>query len=402
MKNLGKIALLLIALHTIMIASAVKATLAQKDEKDGKKAFIFKQTVDKTEVYVGEPVKLSYIFKQRLEVDLSEANFNAPSFANFWAKTTAKVPNRVEDGYNVYQINYLLYPQKSGVLKIESGRMDAGVLVSRKKGYFNFQQAKWKTVYSNPLELQVKALPAGVETYGDYTFTVVADKNVTKTNEPINLTITIQGDGNMDDLDAFKIDVPDATVYADKPLKNRGIFKQKFAIVSDRNFTIPSLDFTFFNGKVQEEHSREFKIEVINNKKGAKVAGKLEKKTPEIQSVTEKVVVYQNDKKSIMITALLAFLAGALTTWLFSRFRQRDKSTSQEPIEAAIKNAKDDKRLLTLLLPFVDKTPKMQELIKQLEENVYGGKSHTIDRKSLVSEFGTYLKIDKREEILDV
>ena len=128
----------------------------KKDERDGKKAFIFEQKIDKQEVYVGEPVKLTYTFKQRLDVDLSEASFNAPSFSNFWAKTTAKVPNKIEDGYNVYTINYLLYPQKSGDLTIESGRMNVGIVVSQNRDFFNFQQAKWKSIYSNPTEIKVK------------------------------------------------------------------------------------------------------------------------------------------------------------------------------------------------------------------------------------------------------
>lgn len=380
----------------------------KSDEKNGQKAFIFEQKVDKTEAYVGEPIVLTYTFKQRVDIDLSEANFNASSFANFWAKTTKKVPNIREGDYNVYRINYLLYPQKSGALKIESGRMDVGILSSQKRDFFNFQQARWKTFYSNTLDVNVKELPEGVALYGDYTFTVVADKSVVKANEPVNLTITIQGEGNVDDIDDFKVEVPHATVYADKSQKNAVlkngkneiIFKQKFAIVSDRNFTIPSLSFSFFNGEVKKVQSREFKIEV-QNAKVPKATGKLEKKiSPANQEV--KTVVEKTSTTTIMITALLSFLVGVLATLIFTTLKSRKKESSEKPIEVRIKSAKEDKVLLSLLLPFIDKTPKIQSLIKALEENVYGGKSHVIDRKKLSSEFESYLKIDKKDEILDV
>ncbi len=380
----------------------------KSDTKDGKKAFVFEQKVDKTEVYVGEPIVLTYTFKQRRDIDLSEANFNASSFENFWAKTTKKVPNRVEGDYNVYLINYLLYPQKSGNLRIESGRMDVGILSTQKRDFFDFQQAKWKTFYSNTIDIKVKPLPEGVTLYGDYTFTVVADKNVTKANEPVNLTITIRGEGNVDDIDDFVVEVPNATVYADKSKKsfdlNHGkntiLFKQKFAIVSDRNFTIPSLVFTFFNGEVKKLQSREFKIEVKNTKVH-QVAATLEKKVPKMKQEVS-VVREKTSMLPIMITALLSFLSGVIATVLFNLWKRRKVQGHENPIEVRIKNAKEDKALLSLLLPYIDKTPKIQRLIAQLEENIYAGKSHQIDRKVLAKEFESYLRVEKRDEILDV
>ncbi len=380
----------------------------QSDEVAGNKAFEFSQTVDKHVVYVGEPVILRYTFKQRRDIDISEANFNAPSFSGFWAKTTKKVPNRVEGEYTIYEIHYILFPQKSGMLTIDSGRMDVAVVMQSKGDYFSFQQAKWKTFYSNDTNITVKELPAGVDLYGDYTFSVVADKNRTKANEPVNVTITIRGSGNVDAIDDFRLDVPHATVYADKSLKNSEIvngknvliFKQKFAVVSDQNFTIPSLSFSFFNGKIKNLHSRKFPIEVKNTKH-VKMAATLEKKLKEPVNVEEKVV--NSMRVPIMITALFSFLMGILATVLFSIWKKRvkDKDASVTMI-SRIKDAKEDKALLALLLPFVDKTPKMHALVKDLEENIYAGKSHVIDRKVLAKEFESYLKREKRDEILDV
>jgi hypothetical protein len=378
-----------------------------KDEKDGKKAFIFQQKVDKAEVFVGEPILLTYTFKQRLDIDLSEANFNAPSFHDFWAKTTRKVPNKVEDGYNIYTIHYLLYPQKSGRVKIESGRMDIGVLSTRKRDFFSFKQAKWKTLYTNPLEVEVKPLPKGVSLYGDYSFTVVADKNQTKANEPVNLTITITGEGNVDDIEDFSIEVPHATVYADKAKRsanltngqNSILFKQKFAIVSDRNFTIPSLSFTFFHDKIEQKHSREFPIEVINTKKVLPQAT-LQKAKEEQETVIKERVVYQkSDIATIMISSILSFLAGMMLMWFYIG-RNRSKKIEKDSLEVRVKRSKGDKELLALLLPYLNATPKMQALIKKLEENVYEGASHSIDRKKIAKVLESYLKEEKEEEIL--
>jgi hypothetical protein len=379
----------------------------KKDEKDGKRAFIFKQKIDKSEVYVGEPILLTYIFKQRLDIELSEANFNAPSFHDFWAKTTRKVPNKIEDGYNLYTINYLLYPQKSGKLHIESGRMDIGVLSSQKRDFFSFKQAKWKTLYTNPLEVNVKPLPQGVSLYGDYSFSVVADKNRTKANEPVNLTITITGEGNVDDIEDFTIKIPHASVYADKAKrsanltngKNSILFKQKFAIVSDRNFTIPSLKFKFFHNKIEEIDSREFHIEVINSKKVPSHAILQKPQERGKPLVKERVVYQKHDLITIMISSILSFIAGMVVMWFYKRHGRREEG-EMEPIQVRLKKAKEDKALLALLLPYIKATPKMQQLIKKLEENVYENASHTIDRKKIAKEFDKYIKVEKEEEIL--
>lgn len=379
----------------------------KKDIENGKKAFIFTQEIDKDEVYVGEPILLTYTFKQRLDVDLSEANFNAPSFQSFWAKSTRKVPNKIEGDYNIYQINYLLYPQQSGDLKIESGRMDAAVMSSQKRDFFSFQQVKWKAIYSNVLEVKVKDLPAGVQLYGDYSFTVVADKNITKTNEPVNLTITIRGEGNVDDIDDFDIVVPNATVYADKSKKsanltdgkNTILFKQKFAIVSDRNFTIPAQTFSFFNGEVQELHSRSFDIEVINAK-SVKREGILEKKVVERSVGQENVTVQGYSTISIMIAALLGFLAGLAVMWVFMNKKKRERKHDDEPLVKRIKEAKEDKALLALLLPYMDRSADMQALIRTLEANVYEGKETYIDRKKLARELESYMREKKEDTIL--
>jgi hypothetical protein len=378
----------------------------KKDEKDGKKAFVFSQLVDKNKVYIGEPIVLSYLFKQRKDIDLSDANFNAPAFKNFWAKRTAQVPNTTEGDYNIYRINYILYPQKEGDLRLESARMDVGIQVTRKKDFFNFQNVKWKSIYSNDVSIQVKPLPSGVTLFGDYSFTVVADKNVTKVNEPVNLTITIRGEGNVDDIDDFEVTVPNATVYADKAKrnsalingKNEVIFKQKFAVVSDRNFTIPPLSFRFFNGAVKELHSRAFQIEV-KNPRVIKRETHLEKKEPiEKERRIKEVVVEKTSRTLLGITAFFSFLLGALSMWLL-RYKRAVK-VEESPIRQRIKNSKSDKELLALLLPYVDKTPQMQKLITQLEENIYHDKKHRIDKRALSKEFESYLIEQKTEEIL--
>ncbi len=390
-----------LCMQTIMIAKSAENAKKSAIMIESKEAFDFYQKIDKREVYVGEPIVLTYIFKQRRDIELAEANFHASPFENFWAKRTKAVPNRIEDGYNIYTIHYLLYPQKSGNLRIGAGRMDIGILASQSRDFFKFQRAKWKTFTTKSTEVVVKPLPAGVKLYGDYTFDVVADKRVTNANEPVNLTITIRGQGNVDDIEDFTLDVADATVYADKAKrsfdlideKNVILFKQKFAIVSDRNFTIPSLSLTFFNGEVKVLHSRIFPIEVKGSSAKAP-AVHLEKKIIKEEKVSNKSL----SKASIMIASALSFLLGIVLTVFFMFWKKSVKQASEKPIEKKIREAKGEKELLGLLLPYLHHSKKIENIIKELEANIYGNASYKIDTKSLSKAFSGYLTDANREE----
>ncbi len=387
--------------------------LVVKKEIKGKTApFVFELKVNKNEVYFGEPLIASFIFKQRVGVDLAEANFNAPSFTDFWAKTTPKVPNYVEGDYTVYKINYILYPQKSGHLEIQSGRMDTGVLTARKKDFFSFERVTWKSLYSNNQKIEVKSLPKDVVNFGKFTFKVAVDKKSVDANEPVNLSISVEGEGNVDSIEEFSIDIDNAIVYPDKANrsevlkddKNIVSFKQKFALVSDRNFTIPSLEFKYFDSKekvVKSLKSEPFLIRVKPSMNYQKIVPKLEKADNNISDKTKETVIY---KDSSMMQKFLyifgGFLLGLLSAFGASKlsiFAKKDKDDI--PLVSQIRSSKGDKELLNILLPYTNKTSKMSEVIQKLEENIYSSANHEIDKKDLVKNLEDFLvvKVDERE-----
>jgi hypothetical protein len=381
-----------------------------KDMADANGTFIFTQNIDKTSAYVGEGILLTYMFKHKLNANLSDASFNSPKFDGFWAKKLKAPPEKtdIDSGYKIYTMKYLLYPQRSGTLHIDAARMDLGLVRSKKRSYYSFQSIKRKVIHSNELDIKVKDLPLGVELFGDFSFSVVADKNQTKANEAVNLTITINGEGNVDDIDDFTLNIPNATVYSDKPEKlmqlkdDKSIilFKQKFAIVSDRNFTIPSLSLNFLDaksGEVKRLESKEKMIEVINAKSISSPT-KLEKATDEV-SQTDVITKVEISKIPMIISALFGFLLGALASWLYLK-RDKNKEVKRLSIKDKIRSTKSDKELLTLLLPYLNRSSKISKIVSDLEQNIYSGKSHKIDKKSIASSFDELLKDDKVLEIL--
>ena len=382
----------------------------QKEKKGDKEAFIFELSADKSEAYMGEPINVLFTFKKHLAVDMAEANFNAPNFNNFWAKPTKKIPAEIEGEYMVYKIRYLIFPQKSGAINIDSGRMDAGIMQKRSREFFSFERVKWKSLFSNDLTIKVNPLPQGVDIYGNFKLDAKVDKLKTKANEPVNLTITIKGVGNIDNIEPYKLDIKNAIVYADKPEKKiytndkeeLGEFTQKFAIVSDRDFTINPLEFKFLDSNDKEVKllkSKEFKIEVQQSLIKTQTA-KLEK-GDQTEQIIETKIVYENvSKTKLILFTIGGFLAGLLTAFLL-KYPWKKIKIDELPLAKKVKNSKNDKELLSLLLPHTSKSKKIKNLIKELEENVYEGKKNIIDRADLIKNIETYLlKKKDKEDIL--
>ncbi len=388
----------------------LKLVVNKKLKKVNSSPFIFELKVNKDKVYVGEPILASFIFKQRVDVDLAEANFNAPLFTDFWAKTTKKVPNRVSGDYTVYKINYVLYPQKSGTLEIQSGRMDAGILKPKVKGLFSFERVKWKSLYSNSKKIEVKSLPLGVVNFGKFDFKVVVDKKSVDANEPVNLSIVISGEGNVEAIEEFSIDIDNAIVYPDKPQrsevfdngKNRVLFKQKFALVSDRNFTIPSLEFNYFDSKehiVKSLKSKSFFISVKPNINYQKMLPKLVKSDNNISSSKGAVICKEKFSINNFLYLFGGFLLGIIFMVLFNKLSISRQKSVEEPLFRKINSSKNDKELLNTLLPYADKTDQMKDIVKKLEDNVYSGESFIIDKKDLLKNLENFLvkRVDERD-----
>jgi hypothetical protein len=227
--------------------------------------FIVELKIDKKNLKVGESTTLNILFKQRLDAKANKLNINEPKVENFWIKKIDGEKQFSDGQYIVTQYSYLIFAQKEGRFEISPIQADIGRLSQRSMGgffndpFFNSMTAQinWQKIYSNPLHIEVDALPNGIELYGSFNIEASVDKKEVFVNKPVNLTIDIKGIGNIDDIEKFDINLANAIVYPDKPqiksnLVNgeyQGSFKQKIAIISDNDFTIPSIKLTFFDKK---------------------------------------------------------------------------------------------------------------------------------------------------------
>jgi hypothetical protein len=262
----------------------------------------------------------------------------------------------------------------------------------------------WKKLFANEVTLHIKPLPNNLEVYGDFRISADVDKREVKANKPVNLTIDIMGQGNIEDIKKFELDIPNAVVYSDElKVSNSGITKgvvtQKIAIVADRDFTIPSLNFTYFDAKTKKPKTIKtapIAIKVTGASTQAMAPSVVEEKTKSTQvTLPEKVIENNNsmvtEAKSVdkILWYLLGLISGIVLTLLslfgFKKFQGREKK--EMPIVKKIKKAKTDKALFELLLPYRDDDSVIKETLDKLEKNIYASGTEKIDRDEVLEYF---------------
>ena len=260
-----------------------------KQSQNLKDRIFIRPVIDKSRVYLGEQLTLTY----KLYFSVSLSNVNAQelnTFSGFWSKDLlekAKQYKQYEETYNgkkymVAEIGkFALFPQKTGKLKIPRKKIELTARVQsrrqrRRTGsifdsffndpFFNTMpvQNVDMDVYAPSVRITVKELPTKNKpatfngAVGNFTMTSKIDKENAKTNDAITLKITIKGSGNIELFNGPELNFPpDFEVYDPKiTQKTRtseyGISGTKtfeYLIIprSAGDYTIPSSAFTFFN-----------------------------------------------------------------------------------------------------------------------------------------------------------
>ncbi|MCW8838859.1 MAG: BatD family protein, partial [Thiovulaceae bacterium] len=237
---------------------------AQKVTKDS--PFILTLESSKDEVYVGESFEVTLLFKQKNNATAVDSEFVPPKLQGFWIKSESK-PERFKDKqYTTTKVVYTMAAQREGVLKISEAKMK---IASRSHTTDNWgswvPQIKWKTFFSNNLEIKVKKLPSGVDLVGDFSITATVDKTSIDPNEAVNLSIEVAGHGNLEDIKTLKPNISGVSIFDEKVEINADKLTQKIAFVSDKDFVIPSITLRYFDSKTKEIKTistKEYKIDV--------------------------------------------------------------------------------------------------------------------------------------------
>lgn len=247
-------------------------------------------SLEKARVFVQEPVTYhvawyiatdvkDYLFTipvlddtpdMKVEILTPEASKKQGELVANSTRLRASIETATLDGveYAVYNVKLQLYPLRHGTVSIPSPFVRAAVRDGWKveRDFFGFTNRvpKYKTLSTAAEEIVLHVKPLPVEgrprgftgAVGDYAFSIAADVEDVRVGDPIRLTMTVRGDGLLDQIPRIDLaEFPDVeqdfsvveTLEPGEVLDDRVVFEQ---VVRARRATVevfPAVSFSYFD-----------------------------------------------------------------------------------------------------------------------------------------------------------
>ena len=225
--------------------------------------------------FLNEAISVTY--KLYVSQDTGVNNWReleAPRYADFWSNNidikSLNVQNGTYDGKPYRYVilrKTLLYPQKTGKLKIEPLTLDVSVQVpSNRRDFFGnlISSSVSKTVSAGSSFINVKPLPIDNQpidysgAVGDFNFEIKSNKNNLLLDEAFQLSLIVSGSGNFNLFEDPRITLPNSLeIYEPEKTSNisirvsgmKGKVNNEYTVVPNRpgKYIIPKTKFSYFN-----------------------------------------------------------------------------------------------------------------------------------------------------------
>lgn len=349
----------------------------------GRNDIILQLQLSKKNVVKGEPITASLKLLTKTNISGVE-NIKFPTFNGFWnqeieAPTNLELVRETYDGqiYNAALIRrYILIPQQTGKISIEPAEMVCLVQVRSSApsrsvfdDFFDNYQTVRKKVYTDEMVVNVSPLPAGAPAsftggVGEYKMDVKLSRDSLSAHEAASLIVTISGTGNINLIEAPKIDFPpdfevydvkreEKTTTGAKGSTGTKTFEYPFIPRSSGTFEIDPVNFTYYSigkGKYVTLSSKALSIGVARGEEtsAAVIAGGVNKQSvkslgSDIRFIsTDSSSLRQEDKYLIVSWKFGAMMGGVAILFLALSFIF-DKTIQRRKDVAGTRNRKAKK-----------------------------------------------------------
>ena len=233
-------------------------------------------SANKKVVHEQESILLTY--KVYTQVDLTQLEGKMPDLTGFH---TQEIPLPRQKSFSVENINgkpyktvtwsqYVMYPQMTGKLQIPS-IVFKGIVVQRNRNidpfeaFFNGGSAYTEvkrnvvapavTIQVNPLPERPAGFSGGV---GKFQLHSSVNKSEVKAGEPVTLTVTVSGTGNLKllkqpvlslpkDFDKYDPKITDKTKLSSKGVEGSMVYDYLVVPRNQGTYTIPAVDFIYYD-----------------------------------------------------------------------------------------------------------------------------------------------------------
>ncbi|HIQ47364.1 MAG TPA: hypothetical protein EYH57_07065 [Sulfurovum sp.] len=383
------------AYKTKPIDIKVVKSSAQTGEKNA--LFSLELHANKDKVMVGESLMVTVYFSLKNGVRISQdIQYVKPEFPGFTAVEVDEKNTYMKGNYQVQEIRYILTAQKEGNMTILPAQVKVGIPDRSRRDIFGMTfGTKWYQTASNSLDIEVLPQAQESDLVGEFTARTSIDTQEVKANTPVNLTVTIEGKGNLESFEFPKYEIDGVTVYSDEAKVETKIvngelhssYVKTFAFISDADFSIPPKEFsmlTFSDKRLKTLHIDGYDIKVkAGHSASAGVSnepkqGVVQTNMPQgpLQS-KEEMAKNGSIEKEVEVQSVawwmlvLAFVLGVVLTYGLQHLPKRASKPYKES------------EALKILYGHMSDDPEVEAMVRKLYAKKNGDKSVQIDKKVL-------------------
>ena len=258
------------------------ASIPQPSKLAGQDFFAEAEVDDQTP-YIGQ--QITYTLRFYSANVFARPIYDAPDFAGFWnpGKTSEQEgsANIAGRSYRVTESDTILFPTLAGDLKIEPTN------VSVRGGLLGTTVTDYPT---RQIDLKVRPLPpnepdAFTGAVGRYSIQAEIDTDTIQLGEPMTVTLTVSGEGNMETLPApswpsvtgwraIDNDAPYQMSITDGKVQGVREFERVFIPNVPGSHVLPPIEYAYFDPHIEEYvtlSSESFRIEVLSDANSAPI-----------------------------------------------------------------------------------------------------------------------------------
>lgn len=356
--------------------------------------FSLQMHANKSKVMVGESLMVTVYFSLKNGVRLSQdIQYTQPTFPGFIVTEVGEQNAYMKGNYQVQEVRYMLTAQEEGNFTATPAHVRVGIADGSRRDIFGMTfGTKWKQTASNTLEIEVLPQPKESDLVGDFTVATTIDTQEVKANKPVNLTVKIEGKGNLESFEFPKYEIDGVTVYSDEAKVETKVrdgeihstYSKSFAFISEEDFTIPERSFSMLT--LEDHQAKTLKVNgydvtIKNAKSGAAISDKsqmhgvVQTKMEPAPLSTEMTGQDQAEAKSAAWWMLAAAFGSGVLFMMFVQRLPRLKSRSQNPYK--------ESEALKILYAHMSEDPEAEAMVRKLYARKNGDKTVEIDKKLL-------------------
>ncbi len=277
--------------------------------------YVWHVEVNKKSAVVNEAIYLKYSCDFDDRAELYSIEFNPVGENERYKLEPLSQNTKITDGKKSVIYEFVAFAKNAGEIRFEFDTLmkktNRDSVENTVIGRDNMQKEEFSAtaLRQESVVVQVSENRSGL--FGSLDFRVKKESPKVKAFEPYHMELTLEGVGNFELLKPFEFTIQGVKVFAQKPIENstltqdglRGMWSQKFAFVSEKDFEIPAISFEYFDKT--EQKIKELRLEAT--------------KVEVAQAFSKEELLDEDEKKESFLKLeylyyLLTFIAGFLAS----------------------------------------------------------------------------------------